>query len=201
MNFSVIFSPQIRKDKAEKKLLDSTRDSELVREKLQRKLDDAMGMLKRKEKEFDETLNHFQADIDNLESERGDLKNKLKDITKKTLIQGITQQAATAAAVKGLTSPSSSSSQPLASLQPMSLGPSVPMPVKDSPMLLQRLQEMQLALVTLKESSNRAQGEDMRQRMAKLKPLRLPNRRGFTHNIRGMLGYVHTYISNCHRLG
>ena len=79
---------QIRKDKAEKKLLDSTRDSELVREKLQRKLDDAMAMLKRKEKEFDETLNHFQADIDNLESEKGDLKNKLKDITKKTLIQG-----------------------------------------------------------------------------------------------------------------
>ena len=58
----------------------------------------------------------------------------------------------------------------------MSLGPSVPMPVKDSPMLLQRLQEMQLALVTLRESSYRAQGEDMRQRMAKLKPLRLPNR-------------------------
>ena len=51
---------QIRKDKAEKKLLDSTRDSELVREKLQRKLDDALAMLKRKEKEFDETLNHFQ---------------------------------------------------------------------------------------------------------------------------------------------
>ena len=50
------------------------------------------------------------------------------------------------------------------------------MPVKDSPMLLQRLQEMQLALVTLRESSYRAQGEDMRQRMAKLKPLRLPNR-------------------------
>ena len=50
----------------------------MVREKLQRKLDDAMAMLKRKEKEFDETLNHFQADIDNLESERGDLKNKLK---------------------------------------------------------------------------------------------------------------------------
>ena len=83
-----MFSLQIRKDKAEKKLLDSTRDSELVREKLQRKLDDAMAMLKRKEKEFDETLNHFQADIDNLESEKGDLKNKLKDITKKTLIQG-----------------------------------------------------------------------------------------------------------------
>ena len=170
---------QIRKDKAEKKLLDSTRDSELVREKLQRKLDDAMAMLKRKEKEFDETLNHFQADIDNLESEKGDLKNKLKDITKKTLIQGITAQAAASAAVKGLNSPSSAERQPLSSLQPMSLGPSVPMPVKDSPMLLQRLQEMQLALVTLRESSYRAQGEDMRQRMAKLKPLQLPNRRVF----------------------
>ena len=80
----------------------------------------------------------MQTDIDHLESEKGDLKNKLKDITKKTLIQGITQQA-TAAAAKGLASPSSSSAagQALASLQPMSLGPSVPMPVKDSPMMKQ----------------------------------------------------------------
>ena len=31
---------QIRKDKAEKKLLDSSKDSELMREKLQRKVDD-----------------------------------------------------------------------------------------------------------------------------------------------------------------
>ena len=31
---------QIRKDKAEKKLLDATRDTEMMREKLQRKVDD-----------------------------------------------------------------------------------------------------------------------------------------------------------------
>jgi dynactin 1 len=125
------FSFKVRKDKAEKKLLDSSRDSELVREKLQRKLDDAMALMKRKEKEFEETMDHLQSDIDNLESERGDLKNKLKDITKKTLIQGITQQAAAAAAGRTPTSPVAGGlPASLLSLQPMSLGPSVPMPVK-----------------------------------------------------------------------
>ncbi len=43
-------------------------------------------------------------------------------------------------------------------------------------MLLQRLQGMQSALVTLKENSYRQQGDDMKQRMAKMKPLRLPKR-------------------------
>jgi hypothetical protein len=76
-------------------------------------------------------MDHLQSDIDNLESERGDLKNKLKDITKKTLIQGITQQAAAAAAGRTPTSPVAGGlPASLLSLQPMSLGPSVPMPVK-----------------------------------------------------------------------
>merc|ERR1712062_307011 len=41
---------QVRKDKAEKRLSDAAKESELMREKLQRKLDDANETLKRKEK-------------------------------------------------------------------------------------------------------------------------------------------------------
>merc|ERR1719420_2223053 len=76
---------QIRKDKAEKKLTDANRDAELMREKLQRKLDDAHQTLKRKEKEFEDTMDHLQKDMDSLESERGELKNKLKETTMKAL--------------------------------------------------------------------------------------------------------------------
>jgi hypothetical protein len=38
---------QVRKDLLEKKLTDATRDSDLVVEKLQRKLEDASNLLKR----------------------------------------------------------------------------------------------------------------------------------------------------------
>merc|ERR1711872_440096 len=64
---------QIRKDLMEKKLSDSSKDSELMIEKIQRKLDDAHNLLHRKEREFEETLDHLQNDIDSLESERGEL--------------------------------------------------------------------------------------------------------------------------------
>jgi hypothetical protein len=43
-------------------------------------------------------------------------------------------------------------------------------------MLLQRLAEMQSALVTLKENSYKQKGEEMMERMAKMKPLRIPRR-------------------------
>lgn len=52
---------------------------------LQRELDDVKEALKKKEKDFEETMDHLQADIDALEMERGDLKEKLKLYSKKPL--------------------------------------------------------------------------------------------------------------------
>ena len=57
----------------------------------QRKLDDANQLLRRKERESEETLNHLQTDLESLESERSELKEKLKLIKKKELLQGLTQ--------------------------------------------------------------------------------------------------------------
>lgn len=51
--------------------------------------------MKRKETEFEETMDHLQADIDSLESEKGELKDKLKTYSKKVLIEGIAKNAAT----------------------------------------------------------------------------------------------------------
>ena len=113
---------QIRKDLLEKKLSDSSKDSELMIEKLNRKLEDAQILLKRKEKEFEETMDHLQADIESLENEKGELKDKMKAMSKKALIEGLTK------------------SVNLSSGGPTSLGPSVPSPVRDSPLLVQQLQ-------------------------------------------------------------
>lgn len=43
-------------------------------------------------------------------------------------------------------------------------------------MLMQQLQEMQTALVTMKENSHRVQGEEMRRRLANMKPLQVPKK-------------------------
>ncbi|CAK9794755.1 Dynactin subunit 1 [Anthophora plagiata] len=75
----------LRKDVAEKKLANQQREQELNVEKLKRKLDEAVNQLKRKEKEFEETMDHLQTDIDSLEIERGQLKEKLKSVGKKTM--------------------------------------------------------------------------------------------------------------------
>ena len=78
----------------------------------------------------------FQADIDSLESERGELKDKMKQMSKKALIQGLSKS-------QGLPE------------GPSSLGPSVPSPVRDSPLLVQQLADMRAAVSSLQSSRAR----------------------------------------------
>lgn len=120
---------QVRKDKAEKKLLDATRDADLMREKLQRKVDDLNLVLKKKEKDFEQTMEHLQKDIDQLEGEKGELKEKIKDFTKQTLFKEINKMTTTGV-------PAASSGQPSGTFGPGSIGPSVPMPVRVRLMLI-----------------------------------------------------------------
>ena len=157
---------QVRKDKAEKRLADATRDAEMVREKLQRKLDDTQSLLKRKEREFEETMDQLQTDIDSLENERGELKNKLKETTKKVLLEGISRGSA-------MSSPNAQASMS-SGVGPVSLGPSLPAPVKDSPMLLKQNQCLQMAILSAKEECYRRQGEDLKRRLSKMTPLVIP---------------------------
>ncbi|XP_017892569.1 dynactin subunit 1 isoform X2 [Ceratina calcarata] len=74
----------LRKDVAEKKLATQQHEHESNMEKMKRKLEEATNQLKRKEKEFEETMDHLQTDIDSLEMERGQLKEKLKSVGRKS---------------------------------------------------------------------------------------------------------------------
>ncbi|XP_041989134.1 dynactin subunit 1 isoform X3 [Aricia agestis] len=85
---------QIRRELGERKLSAAARDAELRAEQLQRRLDDAHNQLKRKEKEFEETMDHLQQDIDSLESERGALRDKLKLYAKRGAHHAVTPPAA-----------------------------------------------------------------------------------------------------------
>ena len=146
---------QIRKDLLEKKLSDSSKDSEMMIEKLNRKLEDAQILLKRKEKEFEETMDHLQADIESLENERGEMKEKMKAMSKKALIEGLSKSVSL-------------------SPGPTSLGPSVPSPVRDSPLLVQQLQDMRSAMSSLQGNLARLEVEQLSRRLAVLAPIRLP---------------------------
>ncbi|ODN04996.1 Dynactin subunit 1 [Orchesella cincta] len=84
----------IRKELAEKKLSNATKDNEMSVEKLTRKLEDIQSMLQRKEREFQATLEHFQSDIESLESERGELKEKLMSVSKIRLLEGLSRSPA-----------------------------------------------------------------------------------------------------------
>ncbi|XP_058118563.1 dynactin subunit 1 [Anopheles ziemanni] len=69
---------QIRKDLAEKKLSVLQQDHETNTTRLQKAYDEVCAKLKQKEKEFEETMDHLQSDIDSLESEKSSLRDKLK---------------------------------------------------------------------------------------------------------------------------
>merc|ERR1740122_762720 len=73
------------------------------------------------------------------------------------------------ALIEGLTKSSMS-----ASPGPTSLGPSVPSPVKDSPLLVQQLQDMRQAVESLQASNARLVADDLRDRISRLAPLNLP---------------------------
>jgi len=146
----------IRKEMAEKKLGNVNKDYELTIEKLQRKLDDAQQLLKRKEKEFEETMDHLQADIDSLESERGELKEKLKNYSKKALIEGISKSAA-------------SSQSPVQ--YPST--PSLPAVVRDSPLLIQQIKDLKMALRNVQNEKLQLQTKVYKTQLDSLQPLKV----------------------------
>ncbi|XP_043222013.1 dynactin subunit 1-like isoform X2 [Amphibalanus amphitrite] len=148
----------VRREMAEKKLSGSAKDADLTIEKLQRKLDDANQLLRRKERESEETLNHLQTDLESLESERSELKEKLKLIKKKELLQGLTQSTLGS-------SPSSPGSGPA----------SLPAPaVRDSPMLLQEIAALQQVVRRQRAEICSLASAETRRKLDAMLPLKVP---------------------------
>lgn len=156
----------VRRDLAEKKLSTASRDADLTIEKLQRKLDDTLMMLRRKEKEYDETMDHLQSDIESLETEKGELREKLKALNKKTLYDALSKSSP----LTGVVSPSSPTTPSAGGVSPSVPGGGM---VRDSPMLLQQITDLKAALhhATTAMHSNTAQ--HMHSQLAGLKPIRV----------------------------
>ncbi|XP_063907732.1 dynactin subunit 1 isoform X2 [Zophobas morio] len=146
----------IRKELAEKKLGNVNKDYELTIEKLQRKLEEAHNNFKKKEKEFEETLDHLQTDIDSLENEKGEMKEKLKLLSKKTQME--------------LSMSKSTSGSQLSSLQ-SSIGPSLPAVVRDSPLLLQEIDNLRKLFHQERNERIKLETDKLKKELDSLSPL------------------------------
>ncbi|XP_048702447.2 dynactin subunit 1 isoform X7 [Caretta caretta] len=162
----------VRLSLLEKKLDSSSKDADDRVEKIQTKLDETQALLKKKEKEFEETMDALQADIDQLESEKMELKQRLNNQSKRT-IEGLRGSPASgiASIVSGI---AGEEQQRGVGAGQVMVGGSGPVQVKDSPLLLQQIDAMRLAIEHLKTENNRLKGAQMKTELAALPPLHVP---------------------------
>ncbi|XP_072177873.1 dynactin subunit 1-like isoform X1 [Diadema setosum] len=166
-----VSTSQVRLGLVEKKLENATRDAEDKTRKVEQKLAASQEAMKKKEKEFEATLDHMQIDIDSLEQEKSELKQRLTQISKKTLFESVTRTtapsgiAAVVAGASGHGSPTSPTG-----------GVGGAVMVKDSPMLLQQLDTLRHALRHVKTENSRLKAQKMKAIMDELPPLTVPNK-------------------------
>uniref|UniRef100_A0A8C3Q0J9 Dynactin subunit 1 n=1 Tax=Chrysolophus pictus TaxID=9089 RepID=A0A8C3Q0J9_CHRPC len=159
----------VRLSLLEKKLDSASKDADDRVEKIQTKLDETQTLLKKKEKEFEETMDALQADIDQLESEKVELKQRLNNQSKRT-IEGL--RGAPASGVASIVSGIAGGVWHQAAVGAAG-GSTGPVQVKDSPLLLQQIEALQLSIRHLKNENNRLKGAQMKLELAGLKPLQV----------------------------
>ncbi|XP_074517891.1 dynactin subunit 1-like isoform X2 [Halichoeres trimaculatus] len=152
----------VRLSLLEKKLDTSTKDADDRVEKIQTKLDENLALLKKKEKEFEETMDALQADIDQLEAEKAELKQRMNNQSKMT--------------IESLRGPPSSGIASIVQGSAGGLPQSLvgPVQVVDSPLLRQQVEAQRLGIKQLKNENNRFKAEKMRAQLASLPPLHPP---------------------------
>ena len=133
-------------------------------------MEDNQLLLKRKEKEFNETLEHLQSDMETLEKEKAELKEKLMQSSKKVLLDGLTKSTAGPAPFlfsTNLATPSAPAATETATSASA---------VRDSPLLLNQIAHLREALRQTQSEKARLVGDDLRKKFDALTPLRLPKK-------------------------
>ena len=153
-------------------------------------------LLKRKEKEFHETLDHLQLDMDTLEKEKADLKERLMHSSKKVLLEGLTKSAASLSPISLLSSPQSFTSSSAGTTVPLALfnateitwpissffflgggrpvGSGVTTQVRDSPLLVNEVSHLRQALRQSQAENAQLVAQKLRSKLDTLPPLAKP---------------------------
>lgn len=162
----------VRLSLLEKKLDSASKEADDRVEKIQTKLDETQALLKKKEKEFEETMDALQADIDQLESEKADLRQRLNNQSKRT-IEGL--RGAPSSGVASIVSGIAGEEEQIGVVSSQSmLNGSGPVQIKDSPLLLQQIDALRLSMKHLKQENNKLKAKRMKEELAALPPLHVP---------------------------
>ncbi|KAF5893236.1 dynactin subunit 1 isoform X3 [Clarias magur] len=151
----------VRLSLLEKKLDSASKDADEQVEKIQTVLDETQSLLKKKEKEFEETMDALQADIDQLEAEKTELRQRINSQSKMT-IEGLRGSPASgiASIVTGGIATGAVGVCAAGGVQ-----------VIDSPLLTQQIEAQRLSIKHLKNENNILKAEKMRAQLASLPPL------------------------------
>ncbi|XP_036429752.1 dynactin subunit 1 isoform X4 [Colossoma macropomum] len=151
----------VRLSLLEKKLDSASKDADERVEKIQTVLNETQALLKKKEKEFEETMDALQADIDQLEAEKTELRQRINSQSKMT-IEGLRGSPASgiASIVAGGIATGAVGVCAAGGMQ-----------VIDSPLLTQQIEAQRLSIKRLKNENNILKAEKMRAQLASLPPL------------------------------
>uniref|UniRef100_A0A8C1I166 Dynactin subunit 1 n=1 Tax=Cyprinus carpio carpio TaxID=630221 RepID=A0A8C1I166_CYPCA len=152
----------VRLSLLEKKLDSASKDADERVEKIQTVLDETVSLLKKKEKEFEETMDALQADIDQLEAEKVELKQRINSQSKMTMegLRGSQGSGIASIVTCGITA---------------GVCAAAGVQVIDSPLLTQQIEAQRLSIKHLKNENNRLKvSATMRAQLASLPPLNVP---------------------------
>lgn len=121
-------------------------------------------LLKRKEKEFNETIEHLQSDMDTLEKEKAELKEKLMQSSKKVLLEGLTKSAVSSPA-PFLTGQQAAAHSPAVTAESASSA-------RDSPLLLKEIEHLREALRWSQQEKARLVAKDLQGKLNSLPPIK-----------------------------
>uniref|UniRef100_UPI00358E1BB4 dynactin subunit 1 isoform X1 n=2 Tax=Myxine glutinosa TaxID=7769 RepID=UPI00358E1BB4 len=152
----------VRLSLLEKKVDSAARDADERVEKIQSQLDKISTQLKNKEREFEETMDALQADIDQLESEKAELKQRLSNMPRRSVDYRGAQVSSTI-----------TDDQEAGTGQMVGLGETGPMEIKESPLLVQQVEALNISLKHLKKENSRLKAEKMKADFSSLKPIRM----------------------------
>uniref|UniRef100_A0AAR2LVJ1 Dynactin subunit 1 n=1 Tax=Pygocentrus nattereri TaxID=42514 RepID=A0AAR2LVJ1_PYGNA len=148
----------VRLSLLEKKLDSASKDADERVEKIQTVLNETQALLKKKEKEFEETMDALQADIDQLEAEKTELRQRINSQSKMTIegLRGSPASGIASIVAGGITT----GEREWGRVQ-----------VIDSPLLTQQIEAQRLSIKRLKNENNILKAEKMRAQLASMPPL------------------------------
>ncbi|KAH8268775.1 hypothetical protein KR018_006139 [Drosophila ironensis] len=155
---------QIRKDLAEKKLSVLQKEFEHTVNNWTQKYEETLQQLQLKEKEFEETMDHLQNDIDALESEKSDLRDKLKLNSSAGKNQSATESL----------SPHNLSAAGSTAGAPGSANISYSTPADTAPVVAEEVLLLKNAFNQERSERMRLQAQDMRAKLSQFEPLYVP---------------------------